>query len=410
MLKSSFDARNIFFSTLFLVLIIIGYPLITSILLPTVSDVEGISQQVTIPFRAGVLLLMLGLIFVNIKKRIHPFPAPLAILIIYWCLLVIRMIYDVFFRSDVYLADTTQLWLYVFGICIAALITSLKTYNIIDYNKAFKWTWHGLFVILLFTLFSNQSLMSNESDELRVDGNIALNTISFGNLGVTAILLTIYMYKEKSLSKLYKVLGAILLIISVFSMLRAGSRGPILNASVVLLFWYFAKRKRIGIGLISLLILMFILYFSQDYILSMMGNIAPVIEERIRATLEGRGGNERSVLHDAAFNAFTDGPFIGKQFAIFDGLGGYAYAHNIILDSFMALGILGGLMMLYILFCAFKSCYINIHTDNQYWLSLILLQQISSLMVSGTFYQDQLLSVLLVLHFTLLKNRFLKWR
>lgn len=410
MLKASISRKNVLFSTLFLVLVIIGYPLITSIFLPAVSDIEGISQQVTIPFRGGVLLLMLGLIVFNFKKQIRPFPAPLAILIIYWSLLIIRMTYDIFFRSDVYLNDTSQLWLYVFGICLAALITSIKTYDIIDYDKAFKWTWYGLFIILLLTLFSNQSLMSSEDAELRVDGNIALNTISFGNIGVSGLLLTLYMYKETNPSKLLKVLGAILLIISIYSMLRAGSRGPILNASIVLLFWYFAKKKRVGIGLISLLLLILVLFFARDFILSIMGNVAPVIEERIRATIEGRGGNERNVLYDSAINAFIDSPLIGKQFGIFDGLGGYAYAHNIILDSLMALGVIGGLAMIYILFCAIKASYINIHINNQYWLSLILLQQLSSLMVSGTFYQDQLLSVLLVLHFTLLKNKFLKWK
>lgn len=410
MTKTNFHNVNVFLSTVFLVLVLVGYPLVTSIFLPAVSDLEGVSQQVTIPFRGLTLLIMLFLIIINIKNNIRPFPAPLAFLIFYWVFLIIRIVYDLFFRVDVHLNETAQLWLYVFGICLAGLVTTLKTYSNIDFDKAFKWTWLGLLIILLITLFSNQSLLSNENSELRVDGNVALNTISFGNLGVTAVLLTLYMFREQKTTKIYKILGIILLIISLYSMLRAGSRGPILNASVVLLFWYFSKRKKIGLGLIALVVLLLILYFARDYILTIMGNIAPVIESRIRDTLEGKGGNERNVLYDSAIEAFLDSPLLGKQFAIFDGLGGYAYAHNIVLDSLMALGLIGGFMMLYILYSAIKSCYLNIQTNNNYWLSLILIQQISTLMVSGTFYQDQLLSVLLVLHFTMFKNKFIKWK
>lgn len=406
----SLGKTNIFLSTLFLVLVIIGYPLITSVFLPTVSNTEGISQVVTIPYRAAVLLLMLVLITINIKKVVRPFPTPLAILIIYWILLVLRMVYDIFFRSDVYLVDTAQLWLYVFGICLAGIFTALKTYDSIDYEKSFKWVWWAFFFVLVMTLFSNQALLSNTDTDYRIDGNIALNTISFGNLGVTATFLTLYMFLEERPTKMLKVLGVILILISVYCILRAGSRGPILGATVVGLFWYFSKRKKVGIGLISLLLLTLILFLFQELILSLMGKISPVIEDRIRETLEGRGGNERNVLYETAISAFTDSPFVGKQFGIFDGFGTYAYSHNIILDSLMALGIIGGLMMFYILFSAIRTCYINIQTNNDYWLSLILIQQISSSMVSGSFYQDQLLSVLLVIHFISQKNKFIQWK
>lgn len=410
MFSSKLSNLNITFSTLFLAVVVIGYPLITSLFLPAVSDVEGVSQTVTIPFRAGVLFLMLYLISINIKKTIRPFPLPLFVLILYWILLVFRMTYDILFRTDVFLLDTTQLWLYVYGICLAGLVTSLKTYNNIDYDKAYMWIWWGLFIVLVLTLFSNQALIGNTDSEYRVDGNIALNTISFGNIGVTATLLTIYMLKEKNLSKIYKILAVILIIISIYSMLRAGSRGPILNFLVVLLFWYFSKRRKLGLGIISLFIVLLIIVFTFDNILSLMGRVSPVIEDRLRETLEGRGGNERNLLYDAAVSAFVERPFIGKQFGIFDGMGGYAYAHNIILDSLMALGIVGGIMMMYILSCALKACYLNIHTNNHYWLSLILLQQMTSLMVSGTFYQDQLFSVLLVIHFSIHKKSFLPWK
>ena len=63
----------------------------------------------------------------------------------------------------------------------------------------------------------------------------------------------------------------------------------------------------------------------------------------------------------------------------------------------MALGILGGLAMIYMLWIAVRCSYFMIKTqNNNFWVALVLIQQIVLSMLSGAFYYNQILNVLLV--------------
>ena len=391
---------NVFLSTLSFVLCIVGYSLATTLFLPSSGDLQSVSQSVTIPYRAFALLIMVTVIFLNFKEKVKPFPLPLLVLFLYWMFLTIRIFSDIYFRTDYFFTDTSQLWLFIFGICLAGLYSTFKSFDHIDTEKALYFVWAGVIFMLTLTLFSNQALLSNTDTEYRVDANVALNTISYGNFGVSGLLLSIYILINNKVNKYLKIFAIISIVLCVYSVLRSGSRGPILAFLLVVLFWFFSKGKNVKDGLVILAMSFLVLYMLQDFILSLMGKIAPVIELRLRESLEGGVDDGRSRLYDEAINIFLNHPLFGQQFAIFDGQGGYAYAHNLILDSAMALGVFGALAMIYIIFSALKECYKNIHYNKKYyWVSLLLLQQITILMVSGTFYQDQLLSVLLVFHF-----------
>ncbi len=397
---------NVFLSTLSFVLCIVGYSLATTFFLPSSSDLGSVSQSVTIPYRAFALIIMLSVIFLNLKKKVHPLPLPIVVLLLYWLALIIRIFSDVYFRTDYFFTDTSQLWLFIFGICLAGLFSTLQSFDFIDTEKALYFVWAGVILMLTLTLFSNQALLSNTDSEYRVDANVALNTISYGNFGVTGLLLSIYILINKKVNKYFKIFAIISIVLCIYSVLRSGSRGPILAFLLVVLFWFFSKGKNVKVGLAILAMSFLILYILQDFILSLMGKISPVIELRLRESLEGGVDDGRSRLYDESINVFLNNPLLGQQFAIFDGQGGYAYAHNLILDAAMALGVFGAVAMIYIIFSALKKCYKNIHYNKKYyWVSLILIQQISILMVSGTFYQDQLLSTLLVFHFISDKNK-----
>ena len=392
---------NIFFSTLSFVLCIVGYPLVTTLFLPSTSDLSSVTQSVTIPYRAFALAIMLLIIFLNIKQKTTPWSAALVALLLYWLAIVLRIFSDIYLRRDYYFDDTSQLWLYVFGICLAGLYSTMKSYRFIDMDKALQWVYFGVILMLTLTLFSNQALLTNTDSEYRVDGNVALNTIAYGNYGVLGLILSIYILITKNLRKILKVVAILAAILCIYSILRSGSRGPILAFLMVVLFWFFSKGKNFKVGSFFLISSLAILYVLKDFILGLMGKVAPVIEVRLQEALSGEAGpDERTKLHDAAIDIFINHPIIGNQFGIFDNEGGYAYAHNLFLDSFMALGILGGCLMLYIVFKAMYKCYKSVHENRKYyWVSLILVQQLTILMVSGTFYEDQLFSVLLVYHF-----------
>lgn len=402
---------NIFFSTLNFVLIIVGYQLVTTLFLPSNVDLESVSRTVTIPFRAFALGVIIVVFFLNIRKKTSPYPLPFIVLLIYWFLLILRIVQNNFFSTEFFLKDTEQLWLFIFGICLAGLLSAVKSFDIINYNFALHLILISIAVILLVTLFSNQALIGNSDNELRVDANVALNTISYGNLGTMGVYLSLFYLFQTKRNLVIKILLILLIILSVYSILRSGSRGPLLSLFIVLLFWFFSKGKNFAVGIFIVIFSFLLLYLFREQIISIMGDVSPILENRLRATLEGQSNDGRDVIYSTSWNLFLDHPFFGNQFAIINSAQEYTYSHNLILDALIALGFFGGILIIYLIISAIKAIYFSINSKTPYfWISLILMHQIMVLMVSGAFYEDQILAYLLTLHFMIFKNKFVLWR
>jgi O-antigen ligase len=396
---------NVFLSTLNFVLCFVGFQFATSLFLPAVSDMEDITRSVTVPYRAFALFLSLLVIMINILKKSNSYPIVLKVFLFFWGILVIRVFYDVFIRTDIRLGDTSQVWFYIFGICIPAVFSIIKSYTYINLEKSFWWVLVLTAVSLVLTLFSNQALLVGV-DELngRQGGNAAISTIAFGHFGTTSVILGLYTFLEKKLNWFYKVLIILLILLGFFSMLRAGSRGPVMALGVVLFFWLFSRVKNPFLAIFTLLIVGLFTVILMDQILLVMGDISPIMEERLRQSIyEGSTGG-RDPYYSAAVEAFYDSPILGKQFVLIFPDGTFDYSHNLILDALMGLGVIGGGILFYFLGVAFKKSYYLIKKkDPHFWIGLLLIQQVMANMVSSAFYYNQLLSVLLV--FVFLKYR-----
>ena len=399
-IKSSLNI-NIFLSTFNFVLMFVGYQLATSLFLPVSSDIEGISRSVTVPYRGFALLVSLVVMLLNLKRKVGKTPLALKVLWIFWIALIIRIFYDTNIRTDVHLNDTRQLWLYVFGICLPAMYSVMKSYRFIDINKALKWVYFSTVLTLLLSLFSNASFLMDSTEITgRAEGNLAFNTIAFGHLGTTGVILSMFLLSKGGLSLIRKFIYLAVIILSFFVMMRAGSRSPVLALTVIVLFWLFARGRNILLGSVIIAIATTILIVFIEPILNFMGNISPVMESRLRLGIYEQYSSGRDLLYKEAINLFVNSPILGEQFAFFNNFGGYIYSHNIILDAFMGLGILGGISMIYFLWVSIRKSYLSIkYNDPNFWISLILIQQIVLNMFSGAFYHNQLLNALLVFIF-----------
>ncbi len=388
---------NSFLSTLNFVLCFVGYQLATSLFLPASSDIEGISHTVTVPYRAFALFISLLVILINLKKKVKKPPVALNILWLYWLLLIIRIFYDTKVRSDIHLINTSQLSFYIFGIILPAMFSVMLSYQKIDLNKALKSLYLGTFLTLILSLFNNPELLLDASEiTSRGEGNLALNTISFGHLGTMGVVLSLFILSKYNMKMINKISIIVVMLLSFFIMLRAGSRSPILALVVVLLFWLFARGKNFILGIYISIIAVIILLLFIEPILNFMGNISPLIEYRLRLSLFEGHTSGRDILYREAIQLFIDKPIFGSQFALFYPNGEFWYPHNIILEAFMALGILGGSAMIYFLWKSLKNSYLLIKFDTEhFWVSLILIQQIVLAML-GQFYYNQILNVLLV--------------
>lgn len=388
---------NTFFSTLNIVLVFIGYQLITSLLSLFMLEAEA-SRLVTVPYRAFALLVCLVTIFLNYKSKFK-LNVVVKVLLVYWLLLLIRFFYDMYFRADVYVFNDKKLQtlLYMIPMTFIPMYSVMKSYKVIDFKKLLTWIYVLFSITIVFSYFSNELFQENVFQ--RIDANMALNTISTGHLGLSSIILSIYLLLNRKQILFKKLLIIFILILGMIIMLRAGSRGPILSLLAVMSIWILALSNRKILNASILIILSLLVYFFIDYIFQFIEYISPVLEARLNRGQEEQIAGRNS-LYIYAWETFLQNPFIGKNFAIYWGDGTMIYSHNFILDSFMQLGILGGLMIIFIIWKTIIKIIDLIKVKSFYfWIGLILVQEIMAIMVSGSFYYSPIVSILIVLLF-----------
>lgn len=392
---------NIYLSTLNFVLCFVGYPLAASLFLPLSSDIENISRTVTVPYRALALVVAVTVLMFNINAGKKLKSLPLKFFWGFWLFLVIRVFYDVFLRSDVSAGDVSQLWLYIFGVCLLPMYALQKSYHLIDVNLALSWIFTGVILILIASLFNNNGFETNSGEVLdRSSSSLAVNTITFGNIGVMGIILSLFMLLRKKTNFIKNLLYFLAIALSIFTLLKAGSRGPLLALILVMLFWNFSRGKNIFLGVIISLLLIIITVIFSDNILHLIGKISPILELRMDKTIDGGDTSGRNILLNEAFNSFLENPLFGSQFALMRN-NGFINAHNIVMDAFMGLGVFGGVILIYVLFKSIQISYWSIKLNNpSYWIGLLLVHQIFNCLTSGALYYEQLVNVILVFTFT----------
>lgn len=393
---------NIFFSTLNFALSFIGYQLATSLFLPVISNVDSASQAVTIPYRAFALAVSLIVIILNLRKnnqdkRNHPM---LVMYWLFWLLFMVRVFYDTNFGIAINIYDKQKLWLYIIAICTVTMISVQCSFNKIDFNKAFWWILIGSSIAVLLSYFSNlqyANIMGQEEIS-RESGNLALNTISYGHLGVQNIILCTYALLRRKNNWIERSIILILIVLSTIAILRAGSRSPIVALFIVFFVWAISRGRNVGSIVLISTIIIIASYILLEPILTFISNISPLLEMRLRASIYEGDSSGRDIIYSQAWNAFVDSPWIGKSFALITPSGtDYYYAHNFILDALMGIGIFGGIAIISTTIYLLRKSIKSIGLDNtKDWICLIFVQQVVLSFFSGAFYQNLTLNVLII--------------
>jgi hypothetical protein len=215
-----------------------------------------------------------------------------------------------------------------------------------------------------------------------------LNPISVGHLGVSVFIVALCGLAGSSF--LAKVSRWLIIVVSVVVIVASASRGPILAALLSALVYSFARRKRRKLGFGVLLFRLGLLGAAVTAVvigvnyLEDMGYISLI--ERFSDTLEDIAAQERIAMAVGAWTQFTEHPLLGSSFV---EMRFYTYPHNIVLESLMATGIVGGgLLALSIGAGLLASMRIVTASPSMAWVGLIYLQYIVNGMVSGSLYLD----------------------
>ena len=305
-----------------------------------------------------VYLCSFGL-FVNITKHsktkdLKSTKSFWSLTYIYFTILFIRLFVDFVIPWKgffLYLSPLTIIFFYFVTMIMPSLYIR-KINEELDYIRFSLLS--GIF-LCLYLFFSYKEIASGMLLAATTGGQFeglgGIDIISYGHLGLSLIILAVYiiMYSSKKLLPL----GMLFIAVGLSAMVLSGSRSPFVALAIclfVLLKSKYSKWYYLLIGLI--LVVIFANLFQEevlrfnDYLKSM--GISSF--DRVVNTFWGEGmsmadsSSGRDDIWAVGWSMFIQNPILGVSYLMPDD----SYVHNIFIEQFMSLGLLGGILFILI--------------------------------------------------------------
>ena len=269
--------------------------------------------------------------------------------------------------------DSFYVYSFAFGSSFALALSVFMNGNLINLPRITK----NLFYILLISnvciianllFYSTGGLAASFISRANVNAEINGETISVVNgitlaftgelLSLVSIIFLIFNPLNWSANHKYLLWGTTLL--GIINLLLGASRGPLVSFILLLLYIIFSYLKLKHFSVVSILKffswLFGILLASLIFIVPIWNNLNLEIINRMTSFYTERqiGGKieERDFEWASAWRQFVENPIFGDSFVNdFDK----SYAHNLFLDSLMATGVVGTILLIYLTYKSFSS-------------------------------------------------------
>jgi O-antigen ligase len=358
------------------VLVLIGYPAVGVFV--TFAGLGEASQTLTVPYRVGVLCLAMIVIGAAVTRgllgRID------GLLVLFWLIYAIRLFYDWQF-ADIPGADDSLLFFLMVVVVpsIAGILVGTELFADALFAKSVMIV--GMFVLVAcvagYAFGYGFNPWADLGEETKRLGFEALNPISVGNAAAIVIICAFFLLMETRLSIVYKSAAWVAMGLGGYLIAVANSRGPIIACGLALVWFLLARIKRAAYVLPLFLALPF--FISADNAL-----IANLLERFTLNYEEDGSSMSRLLSQQAAIEAFLEHPLFGA-FYVDPTLGQGFHPHNIVIETAMALGIFGLLLMLAMLIRAATKVLIFFNAAHPL-LVMLLIQQFVLANTSGALY------------------------
>lgn len=348
-----------------------GYPLAG--MLSTYWEIND--DRLTVPFRVLVVILAAcALLQARARSR---FSALSGLLVAFWALYLIRLLWDAYI-ADVPSADTALL-AFVVAVLIPVVAVSISARVWDDRNAAYCFMTTGALVCAagLFFWLSGVLDLAYYEETGRL-GFEKVNPISMGHVGcTTALVATVhYFYVPGGLR--HRIIALVCAALGLALLVLGASRGPIL-AFVAALASYVVLSgtwRNAWVLFGTLYAAMTILAFADIDSLLRQLRFATELDELDLSSLE------RLSHFREAFEAFEQSPILGHS-ALLPISGGWV--HNIFLESLMALGVCGLLLLVALCIRSFLASAAAIRTS-QIVVPMLFLQFLVAAQFSGALW------------------------
>lgn len=385
---------NLLLSNFHVALSIGGYALVTSLFSDDMGGEAG-SRAVTVPFRALCLGVSLWVLYLNRGQSVR-LRTVSKVAFWYISLLLLRFFWDTNFGLGTH-ADPSQVmqyWLYMIGLTLVPCMALVRSMHLLRFDKLLVMFFAVFALATALTYLFNDSFQT--ATEERLEGNTALGSIAAGHLGLTAIILSVAVFRHFPRQRLLRLAALVVTGVGVLVWLRAGSRGPVLAAIVITAGWLLVRSLRSPRSFILSLVLLVLLALSLNFLIAEMRFISPALYNRLFERGDSQT-SDRDALFLYAWEAFKRSPLIGESLGMYIG-SGIHYPHNIFLDSLMQWGVVGFSMITYMVACSLRRVIALVrHNSAIVWLGILWTQEFLMLCVSGTMAIDPKFWILMVL-------------
>lgn len=370
-------------------IIISGYSLISFI--PLLLSVENTS--ISVPFRALSLLYILVIGYYYLTKRKIKINIFGYLYLLFWLMYSIRIFNETLFNSETLGRSVSEYYLFAFFVTFIPSIVYYVKLNKEEILIAGKILWiiciiAAIGIIISYIIGATIENGASETARFSID---TLNPISMGHLGLTLLIMSVFVYSK--LSGKLKFLALFTAILGFILMSVAASRSALIAAIIIfgifylILFFRRMKRNPLIAMIIPLILITIIMlapfifkYIEDTYGFTVLSGLEVIGSD------DDQSGNIRKLLFQSAWEQFTNSPVIG------DGLEEKSmrfYPHNNIIEAFMATGLLGGSIILTLYFLSIINSLKLIISNSEYtWVGLILLQYIVFTQFSGALWQS----------------------
>ena len=356
------------------VLILLGYTFVGM----AVSFLGLESTVVTIPYRVLVLALALLVILLRVRRpllgRID------ALLLTFFVIYTIRLFWDWQFY-DIPGASNALLFfaMTVVGPVVATMLAG--TDGVSDAVYA-KFVVMGGFVVLAMAVVSSElglgfnpwAAQGVQTTRLMFE---ALNPISLGNCAGVTLIASVFLLMETRQGLYMRVLSSCNIMLGAWVILAANSRGPLI-ATALALVWLLVLRFR------KMVYVAPVLFVLPLFIPNLDQKIDNVIERFSGPFLDNGSNLLRIQIQEAALESFENSPFFGDHYIDKD-LGVGFYPHNIIIETAMALGLVGLVMLIIMLWRAWSGMF-TFYKITHTFTVMLLTQQMVALQFSGAIW------------------------
>lgn len=377
-------------ASLFLTLNIAGFLAVSY--MPGALNIDH--RVATVPFRCLMLLLSLFAIHRMIVVSHLRLAVTVTTLLVgtFWALYIMRFLSDTILFPVPIGSSPGDIALFLFGMSLPTFIVCYLFGEIRLYERALVWSMIALGACCAISMLRTNA--PADKHQAQSTGNDILNHIGYGHMGLTAMILGLFVLLQIGGGRRgwsLRVLAAGTVCFGAFTILAASSRGALAAAVLLLpIVMYLGLRRGSRSLTVGICIALFFVSTAAIAYLAQRGmDPARTLGSAESYSTSNGGVHERQSLARDAWQEYLENPVLGSSIVERRSL---FYPHNCVLEAFMATGTFGGTIFVLILLTAvYRSIRLLKKDTAMSWISLCFLQSLIGAMFSGGLYGNPLL-------------------